>query len=70
MGKTLSKDSKGHLDIRNVFACHTSSFKSVWKKEKVKVSEPKTLIPSSQMQKTIGGEKLGGRLERDQIAHL
>jgi hypothetical protein len=31
---------------------------------------PKTLIPSSRMQNLMGGEKLKGRPNWDQIAHL
>jgi hypothetical protein len=53
LGKTLLKDVEGHLNVKSVFACHTSSSKTFWRKEKVKANERKnnlkTLIPSSQM---------------------
>jgi hypothetical protein len=62
------------FNLRNVFACFTSSFKALLKREEVREDEtkgnPKTLIPSSWVQKLVGWKKLKNKLKRDQATHL
>jgi hypothetical protein len=62
------------VNLKNVFACFTSSFKALLKREKVKEDEPKgipkTLIPSSWVQKLVGWKKLKNKLKIDQTTYL
>lgn len=62
------------FNFRNVFACFTSSSKVFLKREDVKEDEPKgipkTLIPSSWVQKLAGWKKLKNKLEGDQTIDL
>jgi len=62
------------LNLKNFFACFTSSFKALLKREEVKENEPKgipkTLIPSSWVKKLVGWKILKNKLKRDQATHL
>jgi len=62
------------FNLKNVFACFTSSFKTPLKREEVKENEPKgipkTLIPSSWVQKLVRWKKLKNKLKRDQATYV
>jgi hypothetical protein len=60
------------LNLMNIFACFTSSFKALLNevKEDEPKGIPKTLIPSSWVQKLVGWKKLKNKLKRDQATHL
>jgi hypothetical protein len=70
----ILKATSMSLNLKNVIACFASSFKAPLKRVEVKEGEPKgipkTLIPSSWVQKLVGWKKLKNKLKRDQATHL